>query len=282
MRGKVCLITGANSGIGKATALGLANMGATVVMVCRNRNRGDKAFNAIRKESGNDAVHLLIADLSTKSAIHNLVAEFKDRFSRLDVLVNNAAILTRKRRLTSDRIETQFFVNHLAPFLLTHLLIDVLKANAPSRIVNVASTAHSSGTLNFDDLQGEKRYKGWQTYANTKLANVLFTYELARRLEGTNVTATCVHPGVTHTNLLSNYSFFLNVLFHLLQRFFRQPDEGAMTPVYLASSPEVEDVTGKYFKRCKPLGTSEESYNRDVQRRLWEASESLTGHKSTI
>jgi len=277
MNGKVVLITGANSGIGRASALGLARLGATVVMLCRSAKRGKKAQSWVRKHSRNDDVHLLLADLSRRQEIFDAANEFKGRFRRLDVLLNNAGILTRTRRLTAGGIEVQFFVNHLAYFLMTGLLLDVLRDSAPSRIVNVASTAHSRGTLDFDNLQGEQHYDGWQQYGNTKLANIVFTYELARRLEGSGVTVNCLHPGVIHTNLMSNYSKALSGLWHMLQWFFKQPDEGATTPVFLASSPTVADESGKYYRNCAPMGTTEESNDQVVQRRLWEASESLTG-----
>ena len=282
MDGKVCIVTGATSGIGRATALGIAERGATVVLPCRTRERGEKALRWIKNKSGNDDVHLIVADLSRQQQIVDAANEFKQRFSRLDVLLNNAAIMTRERRLTADGFELQFFVNHLAYFLLTGLLIDVLRDSAPSRVVNVASTAHSRGILDFDNLQGEKHYNGWQQYGNTKLANIVFTYELARRLDGSGVTANCLHPGVIHTNLLSNYSKAISWTWHLLQWFFKKPDEGAETPIYLASSPEVDGETGKYFKYCRPLGTSEVSCDRDLQRRLWETSEELTGFSTPI
>ena len=277
MDGKVVLITGANSGIGRASALGLARLGATVVMLCRSAKRGERALRWVRKHSGNEDVHLLLADLSRRQEIFAAAGEFKSRFRRLDVLLNNAGILTRKRRLTADGFEAQFFVNHLAYFLLTGLLLDMLRDSAPSRIVNVASTAHSRGTLDFDDLQCERHYNGWQQYGNTKLANIVFTYELARRLQGSGVTANCLHPGVIHTNLMSNYSKVLNGLWHLLRWFFKRPDEGARTPVFLASSPAVANESGKYYRNCTLMGTSEESNDPAVQRRLWEVSESLTG-----
>jgi NAD(P)-dependent dehydrogenase (short-subunit alcohol dehydrogenase family) len=280
MDGKVCLVTGANSGIGKATALELARLGATVVMLCRGARRGEKALQWIRKKSGNEDVHLLLADLSRRKDIFDAVDEFKKRYRRLDVLLNNAGVMTRKRRLTADGFEMQFFVNHLAYFLLTGLLFDVLRDSAPARIVNVASTAHGRGTLDFDDLQCEKHYNGWQQYGNTKLANIVFTYELARRLDGAGVTANCLHPGVIHTNLLSNYSKALSGLWYLSRWFFKKPDEGAETSIYLASSPEVESVSGKYFRYCAPAESSEESYDSKTQRRLWEVSEELTGFNS--
>jgi len=277
MEHKICLITGASSGIGKATALGLAELGATVVLVCRNPKRGEKSLRWIQKKSGNNNIHLIVGDLSRQQDIFDVASDFKRHYDRLDVLLNNAAILTRKRRLTTEGFELQFFVNHLAYYLLTGSLIDLLKKSAPSRIVNIASTAHSRGILDFENLQGEKSYNGWQQYSNTKLANIVFTYELARRLEGTGVTANCLHPGVIHTNLMSGYSTALNWTWHLLQWFFKKPVEGAETPVYLASSPEVAEVTGTYFKYCNPLGSSGESKDAENQRRLWEKSEELTG-----
>jgi NAD(P)-dependent dehydrogenase (short-subunit alcohol dehydrogenase family) len=277
LENKTCLVTGASSGIGKATALGLARMGASVALVCRNPKRGEKTLRWIRKKSQNEAVHLLLGDLSRQQDIFDIATDFKHRFDRLDVLINNAGVVTRKRRLTPEGFELQFFVNHLAYYLLTGSLLEVLKRSAPSRIVNVASTAHSRGVLEFDNLQGEKRYNGWQQYSNTKLANIVFTYELARRLTGSGVTANCLHPGVIHTNLMSSYSRIINWTWHLLQWFFKNPDEGAETPLYLASSPEVQDVSGGYFKYCAPLGSSPESCDRDTQRHLWAASEELTG-----
>lgn len=274
---KVVLITGANSGIGRATALGLARLGATVVMLCRSARRGERALRWLRERSGSDEVHLILADLSRRQEIVEAAGEFEARFPRLDVLVNNAGLVTRKRRLTDDGFELQFFVNHLAYFMLTGLLLDRLKMSAPSRVVNVASSAHSRGTLDFDNLQGEVSFNGWQQYGNTKLANIVFTYELARRLEGSGVTANCLHPGVIHTNLMSSYSKVVNGLWFVLQGFFKKPDEGARTPIYLASSPAVAGVSGRYFRNCAPVGTSERSNDPSVQRRLWDVSETLTG-----
>lgn len=220
---------------------------------------------------------LLIADLSTTAAIHKLADEVKQRYQRLDALVNNAALITSRRKLTQEGMEMQFFVNHLAYFMLTGFLLDLLRTSAPSRIINVASTAHSRGVIDFNDLQLERHYRGWQAYSNTKLMNIVFTYELARRLENTGVTANCLHPGVIKTGLMRNFSSVVQVAWNATGRFFKQADDGAETPVYLASSPEVEEVTGKYFKYCKPIGTSQQSYDRDVQRRLWEESERLAG-----
>jgi NAD(P)-dependent dehydrogenase (short-subunit alcohol dehydrogenase family) len=279
MQGQTVLVTGASSGIGRATAHKLAAMGARVVMVSRTEKRGAKARDAIVRAVPGASLDLLVADLSTIAAIRGLADAFTEKYNRLDVLINNAAILTRRRRVTPDGFEMQFFVNHLAYFLLTGMLFDKLRASAPARVVNVASTAHSSGVIDFDDLQMTRRYRGWEMYANTKLMNILFTYELARRAEGTGVAANCLHPGVIHTNLLRHFSSALNVAFHATQRFFKQPDEGAEMPVYLASSPKVEGVSGKYFRRGSPMGTTAISNDRAVQGRLWDESERLTGFR---
>jgi len=277
MDGKTVLVTGASSGIGLATAGKLAGLGARVVMVSRTQPRGANARDEILKANPGATIELLIADLSTLAAIRELAETFQKKHSRLDVLINNAAVLTSQRKLTSEGFEMQFFVNHLAYFLLTGLLLDVLRASAPARVISVASAAHSRGVIDFDDLQLAEAYRGWQAYANTKLMNIVFTYELARRLEGTRVTANCLHPGVIHTNLLNNFSSVLQLAWHATGRFFKPPEDGAETPVYLASSPEVETVTAKYFRRCQPLGTSAVSYDREVQQRLWKESERLSG-----
>lgn len=277
MTGKTCIVTGANSGIGKATATHLAGLGARVVLICRNSKRGEKAREIIIKSTGNRAVDLLLADLSIQREVRRVAGEIDARYERIDVLINNAGLMTRSRRLSADGLEMQFAVNHLAPFLLTHLLLDKIKASAPARIITLASTAHSRGYIDFDDLQGELSYNGWQAYANSKLANVMFTYELARRLDGSGITVNCVHPGVIHTGLMRNVSKIISGLWFLLQGFFKKADEGAETPVYLASSPEVTGISGKYFRHCKPCGTSEESNNKEIQQRLWETSKALTG-----
>ena len=277
MDGKTVLVTGASSGIGMATAARLGALGARVVLVSRKEDRGMRARDALLRDNPSANLDLLVADLSTTGAIRKLADDVGQRYRTLDVLINNAALLTSRRKLTPENMEMQFFVNHLAYFLLTGLLLDVLRQSAPSRIVNVASTAHSRGVIDFDDLQLATHYRGWQAYANTKLMNIVFTYELARRLEGTNVTANCLHPGVIKTGLMRNFSGVVQVAWNATGRFFKQADDGAETPVYLASSPDVDGVTGKYFKNCQPLGTSQQSYDREVQRRLWEESERLSG-----
>ncbi len=275
MDGKTVLVTGASSGIGKATATKLAGLGARVVMVSRTQERGIRARDDMLRAAPNASIEMIVADLSTTAAIRRLADVVHHKCPRLDVLVNNAAVLTSRRRLTPEGFEMQFFVNHLAYFLLSGLLLDVLRASEPARIVSVSSTAHSRGVIDFDDLQLAIDYRGWQAYANTKLMNILFTYQLAHRLEGTRVTANCLHPGVIHTGLMRNFSSVVQAAWNVSGRFFKQPDDGAETPVYLASSPEVATVSGQYFKYSKPLGTSAQSYDRNIQQRLWETSERL-------
>src|SRR5215210_1282440 len=273
---KVCLITGATSGIGKATAMGLANMGASVVMVGRDRGRGEAALAEIKEKNGNASVDLMLADLSSQEEIRRLADEFKEACPRLDVLINNAGVFRSERITTADGIEMTFAVNHLAYFLLTNLLLDALEASAPSRIVNVSSGDHSNATIDFDDLQGEKGYKGAKAYSQSKLANVLFTYELARRLEGTGVTANCLHPGVVGTNLGSGVSGVFGFMVRALTPLMKSPEQGAETSICLASSPEVESLSGRYFVKKAETRSSDESYDAGLARRLWEVSAELT------
>jgi NAD(P)-dependent dehydrogenase (short-subunit alcohol dehydrogenase family) len=274
LTGSTCLVTGANSGIGKVTARELARLGADVLIVCRNPERGEQALVEIRKTSGSTKVELLICDLSSQKQIRNLASEFGKRRDRLDVLVNNAGLMRRRRYLTEDGIESTFAVNHLAYFLLTNLLLDTLKRSAPARIVNVASVAHMNGSINFDDLQGEKLYSSMVAYRQSKLANILFTYELSRRLEGTGVTVNCLHPGVIATGIAREMP---KVVDWILRLFFTSPEKGASTSIFLAGSPEVEGVTGKYFIDCLEARSNRESYDRETALRLWEVSARLTG-----
>jgi NAD(P)-dependent dehydrogenase (short-subunit alcohol dehydrogenase family) len=274
MTGKLCLITGANAGIGKQTALGLARMHATVVMVCRDGERGFTAQQQIKQQSGNDSIELMICDLASQNSIRRLASKFTERHGHLDVLINNAGILLREHSLNEDGIENTFAINHLGYFLLTDLLLDVLKKSAPSRIVNVASAAHTYGKLNISGWVAGAGYSAFSAYANSKLANVLFTYELARRLEGTGVTANCLHPGGVGTNLFRGLPGFLRALIKLVTI---SPERGARTSIYLASSSDVEGVSGKYFDRRKQETSSEASRNEEAARRLWEVSEKLTG-----
>jgi NAD(P)-dependent dehydrogenase (short-subunit alcohol dehydrogenase family) len=207
---------------------------------------------------------------------------FLARHKRLDVLVNNAGLLMDRRELSADGFEMTFAINHLAPFLLTNLLLDALRASAPSRVVTVASGAHTGAELNFDDLQATRRYIGFQVYGASKLANILFTYELARRLEGSGVTANCLHPGFVGTNIGQNNGGAVALFMKVARPFIRTPEQGAQTSIYLASSPEVEGVTGKYFVNQKPRASSAQSYNREVQARLWTISEELTGLRKPV
>jgi NAD(P)-dependent dehydrogenase (short-subunit alcohol dehydrogenase family) len=282
MSEKVCLITGATSGIGKATAMELVKMGASVVMVGRDRGRGEAALAEIKEKSANASVDLMLADLSSQQEIHRLAGEFKEAYPRLDVLINNAGLFRSKRITTADGLETTFAVNHLAYFLLTKLLLDVLKASAPSRIVNVSSGDHSNGTIDFDDLQGEKGYKGAKAYSQSKLADVLFTYELARRLEGTGITANCLHPGAgVRTNFGSGVSGVFGLIVRALRPFMISPEKGAETSIYLASSPEVEGLSGRYFVKKAEARSSDVSYDESRARRLWEVSAELTNLPET-
>lgn len=274
MTGKIVLITGANSGIGRETALALARMGAHVVLLCRDRRRGEEATRAIRARSGNPSVELMLADLSSQRAIREVADEFRARHPRLHVLVNNAAVALRKRRTTVDGLEMTFAVNHLGYFLLTGLLVDRLEAGAPARIVNVSSAAHKEGRIDFGDLQAEREYRGFQVYCNTKLANVLFTYELARRLKGTGVTANCLHPGVVATKIYGKYRWLWGLFAPLL---LKSAEVGAATPIHLASAPEVEHISGKYFVDKRDVPSCPASYDEALARRLWEVSAQLVG-----
>ena len=273
MSGKVCLVTGANSGIGKETAEGLARMGATLVMVCRDRERGQAALEEIKSKSGSRSVELMICDLASQAQIRKLAEEFKQKHNRLDVLVNNAGLVLTRRTMTEDGLETTFAVNHLGYFLLTNLLLDLIKQSAPARIVNVASTAHRSATIDFNDLQEERSYGTMRAYGQSKLANILFTYELARRLEGSGVTVNCLHPGIIGTNIFRAAPGILSVAAKLI---FKSPKKGAETSIYLATSPEVAQVTGKYFDDKRVVSSSPESYDTAVAERLWQVSEQMT------
>ena len=277
MNGKVALITGGTGGIGKAAATALAGMGAEVVVVGRNSERGEAAVAKIREKSGNDGVSLLLADLSVQAEVRKLTQDFGDRHDRLDVLVNNAGLVLSERNETPDGIEAQFAINHLAPFLLTNLLTDLLKKSAPSRVVTVSSEAQRWGKMDFDDLQSKKRYRGFPVYGMTKLANVMFTFELAERLKGTGVTANCMHPGAVNTGFAQNNRGPASLAFRLFKPFMRSPEQGADTLVYLAASPAVEGMTGKYVSDRKVTAASPIAYDENARKRLWEESGRLTG-----
>lgn len=279
MRDKVCLVTGATSGIGYVTARELARRGATVTVVGRNPDRTAVCVGRIRRETGSQTVDSLLADLSSMAQVRTLAEAVKARHERLDVLVNNAGAVFLTRHTTVDGYEMTFALNHLAPFLLTNLLLDRLKASAPARIVTTASIAHVGAKIPFDDPNYQHhRYSAWGAYGQSKLANILFTYELARRLEGTGVAANAFHPGVVATGFAHNGPL-MDVAMTLVRPFMISAEEGAKTAIYLTSSPEVEGVTGAYFTKERPVQSSKESYNLESQRRLWEISEELTGLK---
>ncbi len=275
MEGKICMITGANSGIGKATAMGLAEMNGTVVIVCRNKERGEPALKEIIEKTGNKNVDLLLCDLSSLDSIRNLATKFKNKYQNLHVLINNAGVMLSKRVSSVDGFEMNFAVNHLAPFLLTNLLLDTLKRSAPSRIINVASAAHKLGTIDFEDLQGEhKKRRFMGLYGDSKLALMLTSYEFSRRLEGTGVTLNTVHPGVVNTNLGVDRS---KPKKGIVRRFFKTAEKGAETSIYLASSPEVEAITGKYFINKQEQKSSKDSYNETLAKKIWDISIEMVG-----
>jgi NAD(P)-dependent dehydrogenase (short-subunit alcohol dehydrogenase family) len=274
MRGKVALVTGATSGIGEATAGGLAALGATVVVVGRTEERGRAAVERIRGSTGAPAPHLLLADLSKQYDVRALARQVRDSFDRLDVLINNAGVDVGKRSVTPDGLELTLAVNYLAPFLLTNQLLDVLKASAPSRIVNVASSAYRGGEIDFDDLQSERRF-GQRAYNNSKLALGLFTNELARRLVGTGVTANCVDPGFVRTGLGSTMALGYRLMGVLMWPFMATPERGARTTVLAASSPELKDITGTYLKRQQRVDTGSKTHDLATAERLWQVSEDL-------
>jgi len=279
MSGKVCLVTGATSGIGRVTARELAQMDATVVAVGRNRQKGAETVAEIKRRSANDKVEFMQADLSSQESIRDLARTFTAKYDQLQVLVNNAGGVFSKRETTVDGLEMTFALDHLAYFLLTTLLLPVLERSAPARIINVSSGAQGTGKIDFDDLQGAKRYSGWRAYSQAKLANVLFTYELARRLQGTGVTANCLHPGFVATGFAQNNSGALQALIKAGQVFAISPEKGAETSVFLASSPLVEGVSGKYFANKKEKKSAKQSYDESAARRLWDVSAQLTGTK---
>lgn len=256
-----------------ATAVALAETGATVVMLCRSQERGEAARQEVQERTGNDAVHLLLADLASLAAVRQVAAAFQQQFDRLDVLINNAAVIPLKREVTVDGLERQFAVNHLAPFLLTNLLLDDLKASAPSRIVNVSSGVHAAAQIDFADLQSNKRYRRSEVYGRTKLMNILFTKELARRLAGSSVTANALHPGVPATKLSQNYAG-RDVQ---ASASFADLAHAAETSVYLATSPEVAGVSGKYFANSRERDSSVASQDADTAHRLWQISAQLVG-----
>jgi NAD(P)-dependent dehydrogenase (short-subunit alcohol dehydrogenase family) len=277
MQGKVCVITGANTGIGKAAAGALAALGARIVMICRDRARGERALADIAAAAANGGLgggaELFIADLSSQSDIRAVAAGILAAHPRIDVLVNNAGVALNHRELTVDGVERTFAVNYLAYFMLANLLLPALRAAGRARIVNVSSNAHRRGRLDFDNLQGERRYSNIRMYSESKLEDLMFTYALSRRLAGSGITVNALHPGVVATEIWRQ----VPILDFLSGWLMLSPEKGARTTVYLAASPDVEGVTGKYFDKCKPAGTIELSHDVVLQERLWATSVALTG-----
>jgi NAD(P)-dependent dehydrogenase (short-subunit alcohol dehydrogenase family) len=278
MDGKICMVTGGTSGIGYYTAQEIARMGGTVVFIGRDQAKCENAVRMIQTESGNPAVDYLLADLSSQAQIRSAAAQFNVKYHQLDVLVNNAAGVSLRRKISVDGIERTFAVNHLAYFLLTCLLIEALKHSPSARVVNVSSGSHYGEQLDFDNLQLVKSYTIYRAYGRSKLANVLFAYELARRMAGTHVTSNALSPGMVATDIWKKVNRFLTPLINpVIQHIGQPPLEGAQTSIYLATSPEVEGVTGKYFADCKPVHSSANSYDLEAAKRLWEVSAQLTG-----
>jgi NAD(P)-dependent dehydrogenase (short-subunit alcohol dehydrogenase family) len=278
MAGKYALVTGGTGGIGKATAAGLAALGARVGITGRDQGRAGAAAADIRAATGSRAVDIFAADMSAQAEVRRLAAQVLSTYPRLDVLVNNVGGFWAHRHVTAIGLEHTFALNHLAPFLLTNLLLDRLTASAPARIVTVSSGAHAQGRLDFNDLQGERNYSGQRAYSQSKLANVMFTYQLARRLDGTGVTATATHPGVVATSFgTEDHAAHLGIMIRVARPLMKTPSQGALTPIYLASSPQVEGVTGQYFAGRKPKTSSKASYDTAAAARLWQASAALTG-----
>jgi NAD(P)-dependent dehydrogenase (short-subunit alcohol dehydrogenase family) len=276
MKERIVMITGANSGIGKAASLALANMGATVVMVARNKERGEAARVEIIRESGNSSVDLLIADLSSLESVRQLATEFQKKYSKLHVLINNAGLFNQGRHVTTDGYENTFATNYLAAFLLTNLQLELLKASAPSRIINVSSVGHYKGHINFDDINLEKEYGGWKAYGQSKLALVLFTHELAKKIQHSGVTVNAVHPGTVATNIWTRPFGPAGFITALPKLFMASPEKSAETIVYLASSPDAQSLSGEYLEKLKVKKSSEESYDEEIAQRLWDVSAKLT------
>ena len=276
MHGKTVLITGATQGIGKQSAIALGAMGAKLVLVCRNEQKARASIEDIEREGKCKGVELIVADLSSMAEVRRAAQEFLAKHDRLDVLLNNAGVLVTSRKTTVDGLETTFATNHLAYFLMTELLLPALKKTDHARIVNVASHAHKRAkAIRFDDLQFEKNYSTFDAYSHSKLCNIAFTYELARRLQGSGVTANCLHPGVVATGFGQTYGGAMSWLIKIAHVFMIDPKKGAETSVYLASSKDVEGVTGKYYDKCKAVPSTKVSYDQAAAKRLWEVSEAL-------
>jgi len=275
MNGKICLVTGATDGIGKVSARVLAELGAKVIIVGRNPEKSAIVLAELRSISGNENIDLLMADLAVMQEVRDLAEQVISRYDRIDVLLNNAGGYFTKHEITSDGLEMTFALNHMSYFLLTNKLMELLKYSAPARIVNVSSDAHYGVNIEFENLNGEQEYKAWKAYQKSKLANVLFTYELLKKVPG-NITVNCLHPGFVATNFGHNNGGFFGPVLKIAQRISAiDPEEGAKTSIFLCSAPEVKGVSGKYFYKCQPKTSSRESRNMDTGKRLWQISSDI-------
>ena len=275
MNGKVCLVTGATDGIGKVSARVLAENGAKVIIVGRNPEKSATVLAELKSSSGNENIDLLIADLAVMQEVRDLAEQVISRYHRLDILLNNAGGYFAKHELTSDGLERTFALNHMSYFLLTNKLMELLKSSAPARIVNVSSGAHYGVDMDFENLNGEQEYKAWKAYQKSKLANVLFTYELLKKVPA-DITVNCLHPGFVATNFGHNNGGFIGPVLKIAQRISAiDPEEGAKTSIFLCSAPEVKGVSGKYFYKCQPKTSSRESRNMDTGKRLWQISSDI-------
>jgi NAD(P)-dependent dehydrogenase (short-subunit alcohol dehydrogenase family) len=277
VQGKTVVITGGTSGIGEATALALAEQGADLALICRSRERGEATRERIAQHTGRDAARIFLADMARLEDMRRVAATLRSELERIDVLLNNAGVTMLRREETADGFETTFGVNHLAPFVLTHGLMPRLLATPGARIVNVASEAHKFARFALDDLQSERRYSAMRVYGASKLCNILFTRELARRLEGSDVSVHCLHPGAVATNLGANNGGIARVLLPVLALFFRTPAQGARASIHLCSAPEIAAPSGSYFIDERPARVSQLARNDDLARRLWLESERLAG-----
>jgi NAD(P)-dependent dehydrogenase (short-subunit alcohol dehydrogenase family) len=277
MSNNVCLITGATDGIGKAAAAALAQQGARLLIHGRDPDKGARAVAELKSRSQNQAIEFLQGDFSSLADVRRLAAAVMERTTQIDVLINNAGSIFPKRALSKDGYELTFAVNHLAPFLLTTLLLDTLKRSAPARIVTTSSVAHRNASIHFDDLQAAHKYSPMGAYGSSKLANILFTRALAKRLAGTTVTANCLHPGLVRTSIARDMPVFGRALFNLFAKFARSPEQGAQTILYLATSPQVQGASGGYYVDCKLMPISPAAQDDDVAERLWQVSDELVG-----
>lgn len=274
LKNKTAIITGATSGIGRVTALAIAREGARLVLPVRNIEKGKALKDEIEKETGNASVEIMHCNLASLDSVRQFAEDFRKKFDSLHLLVNNAGLWEAKRKESDDGIEMNFAVNHLAPFLMTNLLLDIIKKSAPARIISVASTAHKYGKMRFNDLEGKKSWGSMQSYAQSKLANILFTRRLAKELDGSGVTANCLHPGVVNTQLFSKLPGFIQKVSSF---FMITPEKGAQTSIYLATSPDVENITGEYFDKRKIAKTTAHARDMQVADTLWEVSKEYCG-----